>query len=386
MIKIAVFLVINIFILGCDSGLDSFNSGQADDSGDSDELIVTYFVPDNRKIPNLCKTDTDCVNDDMCTLAACFENQCIYTQKPPQLKLTTLSLVSDAVDAALFSEYIYVAKGSDGIDIINIKDSNTPRFIGTAKTSGEAVAVDAMENRFIVGEIDWGIEAFANNNLTKVQASFSNGNGALRHIDSVVNVDINGDLLMVSGYEEGLAILKSNLTRPAMLATVETPGRVVSAVSSKPGFAFTADSLGGMAVINFKDKKIVKGATLTTKGRVVDVDAKKDTGIIAGYGDGFTVLDLSDPLKPQRLFTVKRVVRVVAAKLLGSQTAIVAYENGLISIYDFRHITKPVNIISADTGFTISAHHMDIYNGSGVVTLDNGEVVLFETHCAGKQF
>jgi hypothetical protein len=375
-------IVCAVFVAGCDSQSGQSDSTIQDTESSADiDVVIPYDVKDKRGITVFCKSSSDCNDFDLCTGAVCIEGKCRYTQKSPVLEVREIPSVENAVDAAVASGYLYIANGKDGVDVYDIHSLSlfSPSHIGKAQTKGKALFVDALKNKFIAGEGDWGIETFLNTNLKKPSAALNVGKNGLKSLDEVVNVEMTENYFCISGYEKGLALLNNNMEK---IGTVETPGRVIAAASYKKSSVFAADSLGGMVEINFKDGKPVAGGSISTNGRVVDLDVRGNTGIIAEYGAGVSLLDLSVADKPKRLVTVKRDTPAVAARLLGQQTGIVAYENGQIVIYDFINIKDPSDIISFHVNDINLTHRMDVTAGTGVVTLNSGKVAIFSTHCS----
>jgi hypothetical protein len=308
---------------GCDSGLQEPGEREPDEElDDGSKDFETLDVPDTRTIPYLCETDEACDDDDPCTTGSCNGRYCTYSTVEPRLAVQVIDTAAPALDVSLSSTRMYVAEGEFGIEAFDIGDLNAIAKAGSAKTEGEAISVEAHNNGVIVSEGEAGIETFSTglDLITHIAAD----NGPLRGVENVQNVDIGPAYAVISGFSDGVLLSNfSDLGSPSREELINTGGRAVGAVSTNT-MAVVADSLAGTAVVLLDDPAgPTAGIPVSTDGRVLDVDLRGDTVLMAEYGAGFGVATISDPALPVRLASYPSPVFIVAAGLLGTQTAAV---------------------------------------------------------------
>jgi hypothetical protein len=331
-------------------------------------------------------------------MGSCNGRYCTYRTVNIRLVTQVIDTAAPALDVSLSSTRMYVAEGEFGIEAFDIADLNAIAKAGSAKTDGEAISVEAHNNGVIVSEGENGIETFSAGLALVNQIAVDQG--PLRGVENVQNVDIGPAYTIISGFSDGVLISNfSDLGGPSREELINTGGRAVGAASTR-AMAAVADSLGGTAVVLFDDQEgLVPGIPIGTNGRVLDVDLREDTVLMAEYGAGFGVASLADPALPVRLVTYPSPVFIVAAGLLGTQTAVVVEwreeeERGRLAIWriakDFTGRFQDGNVPIArplvpesltDDFIPAEPKKMDIREGVIAVATAKG-IFLYWTGCA----
>lgn len=386
-------------LCGCHSSLQkpSSDGPLVEEDGGTAEVVV-LDGPDNRRIPYACEEDTECEDDDVCTRGTCKDGACAYKLKNIDFRPVVLETAAPAVDVSLSGGRLFVAEGEGGVEVFNLENPDEPLFDATVETEHPALAVEVVGGSMAVSEGENGVEVFAVPGYER-QRQVAADSGFVNGIDDVRSIDVGPRYGMVSGYADGLIVLNmSNGAEPSAVLDLHTHGRAMRTASSYTA-AVTADALGGAAVIGFDTPDgIAVTKQLATEGRVLDVDVVGDTAVIAEYGAGFGLLDLSDPSLPVRLFSHPSGARVTMAGLIGTQTAIIGDEIGRLRLFDVtiqytgrKTTTEEGEIIPlanasapeeldywAGDGMPV---RMDAEDGIVVVAMSGGGVAVINTGC-----
>ncbi len=372
-------LIILVVAAGCSSSLRGTPDPWGNGDGIVDGGIALLDASDDRGIPLYCDASPKCIDEDPCTHETCWNDVCQFTAQDTvlsQVAVVAAGVGVEALDVALTDGRMYVAQGEAGVTIYNITDPALPQPLGVAATRGPALAVDAEPRGFFVAEGESGLENFAPTGLTPI-------GGVWTGLDEVVEVSIGPGYAIVSGFVDGVSLFDmTNFQEPARVRNLDSPGRAIHAASN-PTTGLVADSLAGAISVLFS----VPGegpqfsGKLMTNGRVTDVAVSNHTALLAEYGAGFSVVDFSDPLIPERLAIVPTAANCIAVGLVGQQTGIVVEEDGNVTKYNLIDPYRP-EILST---WTAPAPPLDIDVHNGLIALAMGAqgTVLVRTGCVG---
>jgi hypothetical protein len=357
-----------------------------DDSEEADSGIEEFEaldVEDNRDIPSVCNTVEDCNDGDPCTTETCSGGKCQFSTKGIALVPIPISTFNQALDVAFGPGVLYVAEGDAGVEAFDVSNPSNPFFAGIVGVTGDALAVDANEQGFAVSEGESGIETFSASSMNHLAHAMP-GDGNLMGVEEIVSVALGPGYTVASAYSDGILILNlTSLSNIISISKIDTPGRAVSAASSKETCALVADWLGGAAAITFytEEGPAITGEVLSD-GRVVDVAVSGDTGMTAELGAGFGVIDFSDPGQPVRLASVPSASLIIAVSLLGAQTGVVADESGRVVVLDLIDALRP-SVVSTWTA-TSGPEGMDTMGGLIALALGEQGAVLISTGCESE--
>lgn len=351
--------------------------------GMTDGGVVVFPVPDasdGRDIPVDCQSAADCDDGDPCTADTCEDGACGFAMAEIKLDPIYVRTLRGARDIALVARRMYVAEGDAGVEAFNIAVPGSPVSIGRIETEGNALAVDANDAGVVVSEGEDGIELFASSDMSWL-ARVKAGRESLRGVDQVLDVELGKPYSIAAAYSDGVVVLDlSNLRNPVAVAELNTNGRALSSAAGEGCCGFIADSLTGAVSVDFGAEQGPQlSGKVMSEGRVVDVALSSETGLMAEYGNGFGIVDFSDPQHPERLVRVASSSPSVSVSLLGPQTAVVALNSGTVRVYDLTDPFLPV-LVSSWKG---KAAVQDVESLSGIIAVALGTegVVLFETGC-----
>ncbi len=382
MMKIAllgpVFVLLSSVSLGCHSifSTDPVGSDDETDGG------IILDASDDRDIPSVCVMAEDCDDGDPCTVDTCADDgYCRFGIVDISLVATAIPTIAPALDVALAGDFLLIAQADAGVEIFNVALPDLPVKVGVAQTVGDALAIDANSSGVVVAEGEMGLETFSPPpDLTQLVHD-EPGHGCLHGVDKVVGIGIGSVYSLAAVYADGVSLLNfSDFSDPTEIADIDTTGRTVNAASSNDTCGFLADSLGGARAVIFDtgDGPGLGGA-VSSQGRVVDVAVSGDTAVMAEYGSGFGVIDLSDPVSPDRLAYISCESPGVAISLLGQQTVVVAEEDGRIVVYDLRNPFVPESVSTWNAGSTPLG--IDTWGGLVAVALGEDGAVILQTGC-----
>jgi hypothetical protein len=336
----ALSLLLGGALFACDSSLQTENAADilaARDGGAGGKGVKVYDDdPDSRELPYHCEEVAECDDADPCTEAACRKHRCDYNFKRIALKPTYIETETPVMDVSISIEraILAIAAGSSGVYLYDISDPTAPELSGQFESQGDALAVETVQGGAYIAEGITGFEGFSI--ITLNQGPYQEpDSGVVRGLDEIYNVDIGERYGFVSGFSDGFLILDfGELYSPSVVNGFNTAGRV-HRIASDTEIAVVADALGGLLIYSFDQPDGAdKIATILTEGRLLDADLKGDTVIMAEYGEGFSLVDISTSAEPRRLVDVPTGSPVTSARLLGPQTAVIGEENGRVSIYD----------------------------------------------------
>jgi hypothetical protein len=379
-VQAAVIILAALGALACSSSLavsDDFDINEFLDGG-----MEVLDVSDNRDIPRACRSYEECDDGDPCTTGICVQGLCQYAMKTVTLNPIPVETKESAIDVSLSEGRMYVLeqRGTGGVlEAFDIGVVTEPSLVASTVSQGTPLDMDANERGVVVASGVDGIETFSTelNRLTDVAP----GRGCIWSLEEVRAVGLGPVNSIAAGYAKGVSVVDfADLADPAYVAQVDTTGRAIGAVSVSRSFALIADSLNGAVVVDFEaEDRPDLGGKVPTDGRVVDVAVKDDTALMAEYGAGFGVVDLSDTGAPKRLALFPASSPVVSVGLLGRQTAVVAWKNGVVAVFDLIDPLRPRVVTTWESPF--EPEELDVRDGLIAVASGSGGVTLLQTGC-----
>jgi hypothetical protein len=375
---------------GCGSSLAIGTSPGIDEIGDP---LARYFsapvvedVVDGRWFPTTCTVNDDCIDGDPCTRDACSDDgTCIFfpVTTPPEY-IMYLGSAGPAKNVVLSNNWLFIAEGATGVEVIDVTNPEIPQPVAFIATAAAAEFVAANDALVAVAEGTAGAEFFSRPGLQRLGGLTPRLAPIERLRHEVVGFSLGPRYSIAAGYADGLEVLDlASPAAPGAIGYLPSSGRVVSAGTPSADWSLVADSLGGALVIDFNaDGGPAVATTLLTNGRVVAVAVRTDTALVAEWGVGFSVVDMSTPLKAARMALVPSDFPVVAAGLIGPRTGAVALQNGVVARFVFL-VNKPVRFMA---GWQADREIVDmaIDRGLIVVALEGGVLALLRTGCTTR--
>ncbi len=256
----------------------------------------------------------------------------------PPFVLTTLGTfvtAGSAEDVCLEGDYLYVADGSSGVQVLDVTDPAAPTLAGAISTPGGAAGLAAEGNRLYVADRGFGLQVLDISDPTNPvlignydtagfafdvavsgdYAYVANNNQPVSVIDIsdpafpvlvtsipmsnfAQGVAVEGKMLFVADGYAGLAVIDIiDPSAPIELAHVDTPGFARNVVVSG-NIAYVADLDAGLHVVDFTNRGTpVSVGSLATPEPTVGLCVDGDWLYLASTGRMY-VVDISDPANP----------------------------------------------------------------------------------------
>ncbi|MBN2718857.1 MAG: hypothetical protein JXX14_23630 [Deltaproteobacteria bacterium] len=379
-------VVLLLWMLGCVACNNSEdNTGGHTDTDTVLEGMVENVTDHRWGIPSECQVDEDCDDGDHCTIEACARGRCVFRHAFEPLYTQDLDFDDPVTDAAIIGNRLLVATNGQPpeVHIYNVPSMNLAEITYRESTATRygVLAMDATWSGFATVYGEGGMEIFSNDDISSPVSRWQVDTGLLEQLDSVVGAAVSNSQIWLAGYEEGVTLLMVDGENISRRGTVDTVGRAV-AVASRGNTAFVADSLGGAVSIYLENDVPVVGQPIETVGRVVDVDANRSSGIMAEYGAGFSLVDLSQNSAPHRLTRVETASPVVAARMIGSQTALVFTKAGELMRVGFLNFRSPRLMERIQLPGKPRVSGVDFYDAMGVIVFEDGSLTLVHNGCS----
>jgi len=229
------------------------------------------------------------------------------------------------VDVAASGSIAYVAASTDGLVLYDCTDPASPVRLGTARLALYADGVALIGNRAYVAEgYEIHIVDIANPRSPTVVAGIG-----LPEFSGGITAGV--DEIFVATREAGVQVVSGGSLPPVRLAFAPIPS--ISHLALFGPYAVTAATIGGLDVVRLENPldPTVLGHTneiLFCSELAVD----EGFAFIAGYVDGFRVVDVSSPALP-RVVATRRQLGGVRDLALVPPHVFVAADSGL-GVYD----------------------------------------------------
>jgi len=197
--------------------------------------------------------------------------------------------------SALAGNYLYVADGTAGVQVVDVGDPDRPVIVGHVDTPGNAADIGVSGSTIVVADAIGGVQILdrtdPENPVPVDTLGSSTGRGvAVR--DTLAYVADDGLGLLVLGF--------GNPSKPRVLAVENTPGSAQDVVLHED-VAFVSDQVLGLRVVDIRvpaepDTMAILALSGTLRG--IDIHPGTSTVFVAAGVDGVHVIDVRDPTRP----------------------------------------------------------------------------------------
>jgi hypothetical protein len=232
------------------------------------------------------------------------------------------------------NNFLYIANGSSGLQIINISDPYHPfeagfydiiDATGIHVSGSHAYVLDNFQNRLLIIDIS--------DPSNPVETGFYKMTG------SAYAVYVSGTYAYLASGSEGLRIIDiSDPSNPTETGFYDTPGWA-KAVYISGAYAYVADKNSGLRIINVSDPSN-PAETGFFDIRAYDVHVAGSYAYVAAVGSGLRIIDILDPSNPVETGFFQMPYSAYAAYISGSY-AYVADDHGGLRIIDISNSANP---------------------------------------------
>ncbi len=216
--------------------------------------------------------------------------------------IASLDTPGIAIDVKVAGNFAYIADGSSGLQIIDVTNPMLPVSAGSVDTLGVAQALVVSGTRAYVADGAGGLVIIdiANQNMTQVTSTEGTAKGV------AVSADLNYILVTVD--DPGVSAVKvidiSDENNPLMTGTVLIPGTAKDLVVQGT-YAYVAAFLGGFQIVDFSTPaipQIVGGIPLTETTGI----APRDVGVPGSFAlfaeqlfvNSTPIVNIDNPFNP----------------------------------------------------------------------------------------
>ena len=199
---------------------------------------------------------------------------------------------SSAYRVAASSDHVYIANGSEGLQVLDVSDPKAPRIVGACATSGVAYGVAVAGSYAYVTGNGVGFEVI---NIS---------NPASPHVVGSLNVPMAGTTVAVQGnrayvgtYSTVVVINISNPGSPQVDTQVQGLSWPIDALDVEGWFAYVRHG-GGFSVVNLLPSPPTVVGTVGVAGVGWDLQVSGAYCYVASGIQGLHVIDIVDPEHP----------------------------------------------------------------------------------------
>lgn len=205
-------------------------------------------------------------------------------------------------DLALTDQFAYVADGSAGLLVLDIRDPSTPVRTGVEDTPGNANGVAVFGDYAYVADSGSGLRV-------------------INIIDPAVPTEVGS--INIAGE-----------ARKVVVVQVSNPDRVL---------AFVAAGNGGLQVVDVSEPNAPQLAgVLPAQDRfIMDVSVDGDRAYLAARGQGLRVVDIADPVRPVEVGSLSLPGEARAVTVTGHYVLVAAHNRGM-RVVDVANPAAPV--------------------------------------------
>ena len=257
----------------------------------------------------------------------------------------TSSEIDAPSDIKVDRGYAFVALKGNGLSVVDVADSQAPTILTRYTDLGFYPYDVVATNGFVFAASGPRglrvLDARNPSNLTKVGAfdtGFSSGWG----------IEVRGDVCLLADFNAGVALFDvSDMTAPRLEGLCEAAGRTIE-VEASDGYAFVADSLQGLQVLDAQRiPDFPRKSHILVGGNVTDVKCHGPTAFVLDTS-WVRAIDVSNPNSPTIISSQQTAHYPYRLHMAGNQAFItewtvqLAVTNRMLEIVDFSDVTSPV--------------------------------------------
>jgi hypothetical protein len=199
-------------------------------------------------------------------------------------------------DVAVAGDYAFVARGWDGLMIIDISDPTNPTLAGSVSTPGSGIsyAVALSGDHAYIAAYSEGLVVCDISNPASPSVA-----GSYDTPGSAYYISISGDYAYVADVNAGLQVIDiGSPDTPSLAGTYNTPGDA-RGLCLAGEYAYVADAASGLQVIDITDPTTPSLAGgYDTPGDAWNVFVAGDYAYLTDRYSGLQVIDIADPTTP----------------------------------------------------------------------------------------
>ncbi|MBD3192146.1 MAG: hypothetical protein GF308_15995 [Candidatus Heimdallarchaeota archaeon] len=204
----------------------------------------------------------------------------------------------ETVGVDVQGDLVFLADESDGLEIVDIADLNSPKLVATFQVNNASIYDLLVRDSFVFlahGKEGLRIVDFSNLSKIKEVGSFDDGGTAW-------GISVKDSFAFLADRDQGLEIIDiSNISRPTKVSSV--PGTSLGVVI-RDNLAFVAAGWEkGLEIIDISTPKNPRkiAETFVEKGDGVSIFVEHNTAFLATRRAGLIIYDISNPNTPKQI-------------------------------------------------------------------------------------
>jgi parallel beta-helix repeat protein len=217
----------------------------------------------------------------------------------------------------------YVAAGSSGLHVIDLRDPSTPSLVASWNSPGTCEGVAVRGESIYVADGPFGLRILERQTMKPLGSAFDDF--------FVFDVVLLNDYAVLAGADAGVLIADiSNRNEVREVASIDTPGNA-RAVAIAGHLAAVADQWEGLRVIDVSNPRQPRDvAAFETSSWAMDVWFEANKVFVANGSGGVIAVDLTDPSAPRQLgFMPVDLGETVAVARRGPLAALASGRTGI---------------------------------------------------------
>lgn len=234
-------------------------------------------------------------------------------------------------------DYGYLADGSNGLQVVDVRDPSNPVIVGSVDTEGTALSVvpSGNGNHVYLADYDKGVVVIDVSVPTSPVIV-----GSFKEVIYALDVDVSGNYAYVADYAYKLHILDvSDPSKPSKLKSVDMPGPALGVFVTGTK-AYVACAQAGLQIVNISNPSEATIAGGVSLSYARDVFVAGSYAYVANQLAGFAVVNVSNSTAPFIVGTLKGNAPVNSVFVTGNLAFLGSGSEGLVAV-DISDPTKP---------------------------------------------
>jgi hypothetical protein len=227
--------------------------------------------------------------------------------------------------------YAFISDYFGGLDIVDISDPNNPSLVVIVNVAGgiasiSTTCIDAANKIAYVGLSNGQVSIYDISQLPNAPVFIS----AYNRAQSLNGLYITNNRLYIAGGNTGLLIVDvTNPSSPVLLSANNTSG-ITSDVIVNTNYAYVADSYNGMLIFNVTNPSSpILLSKFPANGQIFGVTINNNSVYTADNSYGVETVNVSNPAAPSQIGYLKTSSSAVNIFYFGGYLFLAAAEGGL---------------------------------------------------------
>jgi hypothetical protein len=268
----------------------------------------------------------------------------VYAIYPTLEILGSCDTPYSALGLTALGNYLYVADGNGGLQVMNISNPTAPVLTGSCPTGDYSVFMEAVGGFAFMGDLYAGVRVLivSSPDFPFVTTTLSTGG-------SVYAMTLSGTHIYAGNMNGGIYVYDISNGLAPFLAGTCTLLHTAYGMEAAGNYLYCADGAGGFVVVDVSDP--ANPHTVATLAIPVseDVSIYGDRAYVTIGTGGFCIIDISDPLAPELIATVPTPYNTWKITAVANDLVYVTGDGFDLLKYDVSNPAQPVILASLTT-------------------------------------